>query len=519
MSHLRASPRLSGILLHPTSLPSPFGVGDFGPGARRFVDLMATAGQRLWQVLPINTIYEPWFSPYSALSAFAGNPLLISPESLWEQGLLGMETLEAARRPALGRVDFGQAFVLKEALFVQASQAFARQASPAQREQFEQFQHEEREWLEDYALFMVIRKEQGRSWRRWEEGLRFHTPSALEEVRRQKADEVFHQKFLQFEFHRQWRELRRYANARGVRILGDVPIYVSLRSADVWAHRELFQFKPETLALSVVSGAPPDNDFSSEGQRWGSPLYDWSHMARDDYRWWAARLRHNMRSFDYVRLDHFPAFESAWAIPDESPSPRHGHWQKGPGSAFFDAMQRQLGPLPVVVEDLGFVTPAMHALREEFRFPGMFVLQYALTSGRQALTRPGLCREDSLIYTGTHDTNTSVGWFHSLHEPERRLVAEFLGQCEPGAVHQEMIRLAWASEARWAVAPLQDVIGLGSEGRMNIPGIGASDNWNWCFLWEQLTEESLRWLASLTRLHGRASAPAGEPSPLPEPSR
>jgi len=502
MNHLESSPRLSGILLHPTSLPGRFGIGELGQEARRFVDVMAASGQRLWQVLPLGPTYEPWFSPYSSISAFAGTPLVISLEALHEQGLLGADDLESEARLPAGRVDFQRVAELKGALLVRAGQAFQRRASPALRQSFEQFEHEERAWLEDYALFMVLTAHLGRTWRHWDEGLCMHEPSALEEARRRWSDEVFHQKYLQFEFHRQWSDLRRYANVRGLKLVGDVPIYVSQNSADVWAHREYFQLKPDRRHLRVVSGAPPDNVFSSEGQRWGTPVYDWPRLAQEDYRWWVDRLRHGLRHYDYLRLDHFPGFESYWAIPTEHLSAKDGHWEQGPRDALFDAVRRQMGELPVVVEDLGFVTPAMHALRDRLGFPGVFVLQYAFAPGLSE--RPYHRGQNIVVYTGTHDTNTCAGWFQALSDPERRVVTDYLGDSEVVEVPREMMRLAWASVARWAVAPLQDVMGLGAEARMNRPGIGHPENWSWRFTWEQLRDGDLERLAAFTRIYGRA---------------
>ncbi|ADO69176.1 4-alpha-glucanotransferase [Stigmatella aurantiaca] len=502
MTPLEPSPRRSGLILHPTSLPGRFGLGDLGPEARRFVDVLSATGQQLWQILPLGPVHEEWFSPYAAYSAFAGNPLLLSPEVLCEQGLLSADALEEAPPSCLERVDFGQAIELKWRLLAKASQAFFRRAPASLRHQFEQFQHEAREWLDDYALYMAIRQGQGRAWRRWEEGLRRREPGALEAARRQLAEDVLHQQYLQFEFHRQWGALKTYANSRGVRILGDVSIYVSQNSADVWAHREYFQLSPETFAPAVESGTPPDGVFSTEGQRWGMPVYDWQRLAQEEYRWWAARLRQSFERFDHVRLDHFGGFESYWAIPSGSPA-REGRWAPGPGKAFFDAMRRQLGPLPVVVEDLGFITPAMRELRDAFGFPGMCVLQYAFKQTPDNPHLPYKCRPGCVIYTGTHDTNTAMGWFQAASAPEQRAALEYLGGPPPGALHWALIRQAWSSVAQWSLAPLQDVMGLGAGARMNHPGTAGPLNWSWRFRWEQLPDEVLAQLALLTKTYGR----------------
>jgi 4-alpha-glucanotransferase len=503
MNALESSPRRSGLILHPTSLPGRFGLGDLGPEARRFVDVLAATGQQLWQILPLGPVHEEWFSPYAAYSAFAGNPLVISPELLCEQGLLRADELESAPASSLERMDFRQVPSLKGRLLAKASQAFRSQASASLREQFEQFQQESREWLEDYALYMAIRQGQGRAWRRWDEALRRREPAALESARRGLAEDVFHHKYLQFEFHRQWAALKAYANSRGVRILGDVSIYLSQNSSDVWAHREYFQLSPDTFAPAVEAGAPPDDFFCAEGQRWGMPVYDWSRLAQEDYRWWAARLRQSFERFDHVRIDHFGGFEAYWAIPSGRPA-LEGTWAPGPGSAFFESMRRQLGPLPVVVEDLGFITPAMRALRDAFHFPGMCVLQYAFTKTPDNPHVPYKCRPGCVVYTGTHDTNTSLGWFQEAPESERRAALEYLGGPAPERIHWELIRLAWSSVAQWALAPVQDVLGLGAGARMNQPGSATPLNWSWRFQWEQLTDEALARLASVTRTYGRS---------------
>jgi 4-alpha-glucanotransferase len=511
MSLLRALPRMSGIILHPTSLPGRFGIGELGAEARRFVDFLADSGQQLWQMLPLGPAHSgDWYSPYSAFSAFAGNPLLLSLEQLREQGLL--EASELAGAPPLPeeRVDFPRVAAFKAPLLARASQAFRARAAPALREQFEQFREASRGWLEDYALFMALRQERGVAWGSWEEGLRRREPAALEAARRELAEAVFHHEYLQFEFDRQWRSLKRYANERGIRILGDLPIYVSYDSADVWARPEYFQLSPDTLRPAGEAGVPPDGFFSEEGQHWGNPVYDWQRLARDEYRWWAERLRQSFRLFDFVRLDHFRGFEAYWVIPAGAPSPKLGRWEQGPGAAFFEAMRRQLGELPIIVEDLGFITPPVHALREAFGFPGMFVLQFAFGGGQGNPYLPYKCRPGFVIYTGTHDTATTVEWFRALSGPERQAALEYLGSQGPHGPHWDWMRMAWGSVAQWALAPLQDVMGLGEEGRMNRPGVSGPENWSWRFRWEWLTQEARERLASLTRTYGRAPVGVGQ---------
>ncbi|PTL84516.1 4-alpha-glucanotransferase [Vitiosangium sp. GDMCC 1.1324] len=504
MRLLSRQPRMGGIILHLSSLPGRFGIGDLGTQAHRFVDFLAASGQQLWQVLPVGpTSLRDWCSPYSSFSAFAGNPLLLCLEQLQAQGLLDASALEGVPAFPEERVDFPRVVEFKERLLAQASRAFRTRASPALREEFARFQEASRAWLEDYALFTALREEQGVAWSQWEEGLRRREPAALEAAKLRLADAVFHHQYLQFEFDRQWNRLRRYANERGVRIFGDLPIYVSHDSADVWARPEYFRLTPDTLRPSVEAGVPPDF-FSEEGQHWGNPVYDWQRLARDDYRWWAERLQQSFRRFDFVRIDHFRAFEAYWVIPAGAPSPKLGRWEKGPGAHFFESMCRQLGELPITVEDVGVITPEVHALREECGFPSMFILQFAFDGNPDNAYLPFKCQPGFIMYTGTHDTSTLLGWFRSLTVPVGQSVLEYLGTTGPRGVHWDLMRVAWSSVAQWALAPLQDVLGLGEEGRMNRPGTVGPENWSWRLRWELLTDELSEQLESLTRTYGRA---------------
>jgi 4-alpha-glucanotransferase len=500
--------RGSGILLHPTSLPGPHGCGDLGPAAHNFVDFLATAGQRWWQMLPVGpTGYGN--SPYGALSSFAGNRLLVSPERLAQDGLLRPGELERDARLCRDRADFGLATKVRERLLRRAFTAFLRQPSQ-QTESFEAFCHENRRWLEDWALYWAIKQRQGGApWTSWEEGVRRRRPGALARARRALRDEVRFEQFVQYEFARQFTALREHARARGLGLIGDIPIFVALDSADVWASPEIFRLDTRGMPLEVA-GVPPDY-FSETGQLWGNPLYRWNVLRRGGYAWWVARLRKAMERFDLVRLDHFIGFYRAWAIPFESSDARRGRWVPGPRADFFECVRRRLGGLPFIAEDLGLVVPQVVSLREKFGLPGMCVLQFAFgDDGGTEEYRPYRHQRRSVVYTGTHDNDTTVGWFKSLAEGGRgrSLVLRYLGT-DGREIHWDFIRLALASVADTAIFPLQDVLGLGSEARMNRPGVGAG-NWEWRFPEGALGSEVVERLGLLTETYGRKTArPAG----------
>jgi 4-alpha-glucanotransferase len=495
---------MSGIILHPSSLPGRHGIGELGAEACRFVDFLASSGQQIWQLLPLGpTQADDWHSPYSALSAFAGNPLLLSADSMQAHGLLDAAALADAPQFSDTAVEFSRVVEFKEQLFARASEAFRTRAPSELRDGFARFCEAASGWLDDYALFMALKQEQGKQWMQWDDALRRREPSALKAARERLAPAIFHHRFLQFEFDRQWSHVKRYANERGVKILGDMPIYVSLDSADVWARPELFQLSPDTLLPSVEAGVPPDM-FSENGQHWGNPVYNWERIARDDYRWWATRFEHSFRSYDAVRIDHFRAFEAYWVIPRGAP-PKSGRWEQGPGAGFFTAMRRQLPDLPITVEDIGSISPEIHALRAQFGFPSMFVLQFGFDGDASNPYLPFRCQPGFVNYTGTHDTNTAVGWYGSLGEVGRAALQDYLGAPSAAGVHWDMIRLAWASVAQWAIAPLQDVMGLGDEARMNRPGTVGADNWSWRFRWDSLSATDRQRLAQFTKMYGRAS--------------
>lgn len=489
-------PRCSGVLLHVTSLPGP-GIGDLGPAVFRWIDWLADAGQTLWQILPLVPV-DRGGSPYNGLSALAGNPLLISPELLAKDGLLN----EPARRdlPA-GSVHFPSALAWKDDLLRSAFSAFRGGEARHLRHDFEAFRDEHASWLDDYALFMAIREATGGApWTTWDVAIRLRDPGALAAARARLVDRIEDHVFRQFLFERQWQAVRSHASARSIRIVGDIPIFVAHDSADVWANRDLFLLDDDGVPTRVA-GVPPDY-FSETGQRWGNPLYRWGEMERRGYPWWTLRFRRAMSQVDVARVDHFRGFESYWEIPAEEETAIHGRWVAGPGAPFFHAIERKLGPLPLIAEDLGLITPQVDELREHLGLPGMRVLQFAFDGDAKnphlPENHPTLC----VSYTGTHDNDTVVGWWRQA-EPELRSRVRERVPAGTDGVHWDLIHAAFSSAAVWAVVPLQDVLGLGNEGRMNTPGVPGG-NWSWRFRWESLTNEARRRLEEATTDAGRA---------------
>lgn len=491
--------RCAGILLHPTSLPGVYGIGELGDEAYRFVDWLTRAKQAIWQVLPLGpTGFAD--SPYAAFSAFAGNPLLISLQRLLDEGLLIGE--DFADYPSLppDRVDYGAVIPAKMAVLKRAFKQWKAHASSTQRHQVQAFRAEQAYWLEDFALFMALKEAyRGRAWTEWEHDLVTRQPDALRRAHQQLADEVQYQVFLQYLFVTQWMDLKGYANERGIRIMGDMPIFVAHDSADVWAHPDMFYLDAHGNP-TYVAGVPPDY-FSPTGQRWGNPIYRWNIIKRDGYRWWMERFRWTLRLVDMVRVDHFRGFAAYWRVPASEPTAVKGKWVKSPGKKLFRTLQRELGELPVVAEDLGTITPDVVKLRQSLGFPGMRVLQFAFDGDPDNLYLPYNYEPDTVVYTGTHDNDTLVGWFAGLSEEEKRRVTDYIGR-EDVSVHWEIIRLAHASVARIAIIPLQDWLGLGSEARMNQPG-REEGNWRWRFRWEQLSDALADSIAKLCTLYGR----------------
>ncbi len=490
-----AAARRAGVLAHPTSMPGPFGIGDLGPATVRFLDWMAEAGLTVWQMLPLGPP-GPGNSPYSCRSAFAGNPLLISPRLLEPDH--GLSRHPGGSPPALaGRVDFEVVGRWKLGLLRESWSRFKRHAPPRLRGELEAFVEDpaQAEWLEDWALFGALHARfDGRPWPSWEPELRDRRPAALGAAARELADAIGFQRYVQFLFFRQWEALRRESASRGILLMGDLPYYVALDSADVWTHRDLFDLD-EAGRPRRVAGVPPDY-FSATGQLWGNPLYDWRRLARERFGWWVSRVRANLRQVDLLRLDHFRGFVAFWSVEAGSKTAARGGWTPGPGRALFDRLAGALGGLPFVAEDLGVITDDVDRLREELGLPGMHVLQFGITDPGSR-HHPSRHRTDGVVYTGTHDNDTTRGWFEALGPVEQRSVLEAVGAARRQDVVRRMIDTAYRSAAGLAVVPFQDLLDLGSSARMNTPS-RTQGNWEWRAGPDALT---LR-LASLLRKTG-----------------
>jgi len=493
--------RCSGILCHPTSLPGAFGVGDLGTTAERFVDFLVRSGQSIWQVLPLGpTGYG--HSPYSAFSAFAGNPLLVSPERLVAVGDLLPDEADPYRSDA-PQADFRLAGDCREVLLRSAGQRFfARDSERLQR--FHGFCREQAAWLEDYALFQALRlRHELRPWTDWPAELVRRDPEALRHWRQELAGELQLQRYIQFVFCEQWFALRAYANQRGVRLFGDLPIFVAHDSAEVWGNQSLFRLDASGNP-TVVAGVPPDY-FSATGQRWGNPLFDWETMAGDRYAWWRSRLGWNLQLTDLVRIDHFRGFDACWEIPADEPTAVHGRWVATPGRELFAILQAEFGPLPVIAEDLGIITPEVEALRDDCGFPGMKILQFAFDSGPGNPYLPHHHVRNCIVYPGTHDNSTTLGWWQALSADGKNRVREYLGHpCRQ--MPWDLLRVALASVADICVLPLQDILGLPAAARMNTPGV-ASGNWEWRCAATDLDPPLADRVRELTARYGRLPDP------------
>ena len=491
--------RRSGIILHPTSLPGMEGIGTLGAEARRFVAFLAAAGQTVWQVLPLGpTGYGN--SPYSCYSAFAGNPLLIDLAELVADGDLPREAMPAGW--ASGWVDFEAVKEVKIPLLKRAAATFFTSASPARRRDFWSFCDANNWWLHDFALFMAAKEHfRGKSWYAWPEGLARREPDAVAHYGELLGSAIGEVKYRQWQFFRQWRALKREANTGGISIFGDIPIFVAHDSADVWANPGLFRLD-ERGKPKVVAGVPPDY-FSKTGQLWGNPLYDWERCAEDGYSWWIARMRCALGLYDLVRIDHFRGFEAYWEVSSTERTAVGGRWVKGPGEGLFFALQQALGPLPIVAEDLGVITPQVEALRDRFGFPGMKILQFAFGSGADNPYLPHNHVRSSVVYTGTHDNDTVLGWFSSLKGKERHEVLRYL-DARGGDMPWPLIQAALASVADLAMVPFQDLLALPSAARMNLPGT-ARGNWSWRAPDDSLDGELAARFRELTEIYGRIS--------------
>jgi len=489
--------RASGVLLHPTSLPGPFGIGDLGPACCRWIDDLAAAGQSWWQTLPLGpTGYGD--SPYQSSSSFAGNINLISPERLVESGLLKKSDLPAPIPP--GRSDSKLAGPLKERLLRKSLANLPKQPALAQR--FQEYCHDQAYWLDDYALFLALKVEtKGRNWLEWPESIVHRERAALQDARARLQTEITFTQFGQFVFDEQWHALRGYAHQRGVKIIGDVPIFVAGDSADVWGAPQFFalddRFRP-----AFVAGVPPDY-FCATGQLWGNPVYDWAALRAVKYAWWVARLRKTIERVDLVRLDHFRGLEAYWSIPAGHPTAERGEWVKAPGQELLSAFTRALGELPLIAEDLGVITSEVHALRHEFKLPGMCVLQFAFGGAQEDRFFSHNIEFNTVVYTGTHDNDTTIGWYqHELTDAERELFWRYAASADRDPA-MTLVRLAWGSPGLLAIAPLQDVLSLDSSARMNRPGV-AEGNWSWRLPeFDRAYQERLAFLGELTETYRR----------------
>jgi 4-alpha-glucanotransferase len=488
--------RGAGVLLHVTALPNPYGIGDIGPGACAWIDRLVDAGQSWWQVLPLGPIGER-HSPYESLSSFAGNPLLLSPEWLMEEGLLRRIDLPEVPFPS-GYVDYERVIPYKRQLLEAAWERFSGSARPDLKSEFDRFCHERAGWLDDFALFMALKGRYGnRPYPQWPTPLARHEAAPLEAARSELAEQADQVRFGQFLVARQWGRLREHARSRGVRLMGDLPIFVSLDSCDAWAHRALFLIDDDCRP-QVLSGVPPDY-FSSDGQLWGNPPYNWQVLAQTGYRWWIDRLQAQLESLDLVRLDHFRAFEAAWHVAPTATTAKEGEWRPGPGGAFFTALQQHLGRLPFVAEDLGMITDPVRALRDQFHLPGMRVLQFAFDGDPTNPFLPENYIPNTVAYTGTHDNDTTRGWYESLDTAARQYVESYLashGGADP-QIAWSFIRLAWQSAAALAIVPLQDLYNLDTSARFNRPG-EPEGNWRWRATGDLLSPALIDRLARMT---------------------
>ena len=486
-----------GILLHPTSLPGPGGIGSMGTDARRFIDLLHDMGMSYWQVLPL-TPPACGNSPYSSFTAFGGNPLLIDTEQLVSEG--DLSSLPGSDQYPDNRVDFTAVVETKTTLLYQAASAFLSRNDSARMCEFLQF-CDTTSWLHDYALFMALKHRfAGKSWNRWPKQAAYSTPEMYQKYSEELSGEIAIQKYLQWQFARQWHELHTYAGARNIAIIGDIPLFVAYDSADVWSHRELFLLDSKGRP-TVVAGVPPDY-FSATGQLWGNPHYNWDAMAQNGYQWWIERFKLLFELFDVIRIDHFRGFEAAWQVSAAASTAQEGHWINGPGEKLFDALHAALGNFPVIAEDLGVITHEVEALRDHYNFSGMKILQFAFDSGASNPYLPHNHVKHGIVYTGTHDNNTTVGWYESISDAERAEMNDYLGASGADCA-DDLMRAALMSVADTAIIPLQDILKLGSEARMNIPGTPFG-NWEWRFSWEQIPHDLAPSILKRVERYGRA---------------
>jgi len=496
--------RAAGILLHITSLPSGFGIGDLGPEAKQFADFLHRSGQTYWQLLPINpTEQGQGHSPYSSISSRAGNTLLISPELLVADGLLDEKELEQFQLPKEAKVNYEEATKVKAAIFEKAWTTAKEEKKPGLQHDFKEFCHKEAEWLDDFALYMLLKQEnENQPWFRWPEKFKLRDKHALNQLLDDHKDTIDKIKWLQFIFAKQWQQLRHYCNNKGIKFFGDLPFYISYDSVDVWSNRHLFSLDDEGKMIGAA-GVPPDA-FSDDGQLWGMPVFLWEQMKKHHYKWWIERFKKNMELFDVLRLDHFRAFADYWEVPAAEETAKNGKWVRGPRADLFNSVKKELGDLPFIAEDLGEINEPVYELRDEFQFPGMKILQFAFGDNMpESPYIPHNYSENFIAYTGTHDNNTIRGWYRQEGSRHKQQLEQYIGtSLSEETIHIAMGRLAYASVAKIAILPMQDVLGLDETARMNTPASG-DNNWGWRMLSGQLTWESENLLKSWTTLYNR----------------
>lgn len=491
--------RMSGILLHPTSLPGPDGIGDIGPEAYNWVDFLVQSNCKIWQVLPLGpTGYGD--SPYQCFSAFAGNPYLVNPILLVDDGLLTMDDISDRPDFPDHKVDFGPVIDWKLKLLNRAYKNFKNSKHQEIINQFEAFKQQEQDWLLDFSLFMAIKEvNNGESWEHWDISLRKRDPEAIDLFKNENQDLIYSQMFRQYVFYKQWTALKNYANDQGIKIIGDIPIFISYDSSDAWSNPDLFYFD-QNLKPTVVAGVPPDY-FSSTGQLWGNPLYRWDVHKKNGYSWWIKRIKATLKLFDFIRLDHFRGFVNYWEVPAGNPTAEIGRWLPGPGAEFFEVMQTELGKLPIIAEDLGEITQEVFDLRDEFNLPGMKICQFAFTGDPDDAFLPHNYPKNCIAYSGTHDNDTALGWYQNAPEVEKDFYRKYLARSGEN-VSWDLIRAVWSSVARMAIAPLQDFLSLSSDARMNYPG-KPSGNWSWRVLPSQITADLAIKIRELNFLYSR----------------
>jgi len=489
--------RTSGTLVHPTSFPAPYGMGDFGRAAYTFIDFLKSTNQGIWQVLPLGpTGYGN--SPYTSYSAFAGNPYLVSPELLREKGLLTEKEIREAKLPLSTEAEYERAFSVKDKLFEKAAERFYKDGSVSEKKALNQFKQENTYWIDDFVLFMTCLEEFGeKPWNKWDPEISHRNAKALKKIRKDHKQRIDYHYWIQFEFFNQWYKLREYANKQDIRVVGDIPIFVDHNSVDVWAHRQYFEVN-EKGNRKLVAGVPPDY-FSKTGQLWGNPLYNWDKLQEDDFSWWVHRFEQMFAMYDSIRVDHFRGFDAYWEVDAHAKTAEHGEWVKAPGEELFKTIKDKLGEIPIIAEDLGVMTPGVEQLRDAFNFPGMKILHFAFNSDAANSYLPHNYHPNCVVYTGTHDNDTTLGWYQSATEQERDKARHYT-RSDGSQINWELIRMAMLSVADQAIFPLQDFMNLGTEHRMNTPGV-ASGNWKWRYIPEMLEnidQHHIRYLIELS---------------------